>query len=95
MTMGAVVSLHPTVKASERFTHLETYDHLGPHELILARSEVGGAPALSVLLILNGSDGDGFEILSSVREQPGVREALAIVARAVTLASLHLLPDSL
>jgi hypothetical protein len=91
--MGAVVSLHPAVTVSERFTHLETYDRLGRHELILARSEIGGGPALSVLLLLNEPDGDGFEILSSVREEPGVREALAIVARAVSLAALHLLPD--
>ena len=96
--MGAVVNLHPAIAVTEQFTHLDTYDHLGPHELVLARSMVGGEPRLSILLMLNrpdGRDGDGFEILSSVRETPGTREALSIVARAVCLAAMHLLPGEL
>jgi hypothetical protein len=93
-TVSNVVSFRPAASAAtpEHFAHVHTYDRLAGLDLVLARSMIDGVPCLSVLLT-NLPDEQGFEILATGDECDGTRAALDLIARAVGLAALHLLPE--
>ena len=91
--MGEIITLHKLGPIIEHFTAVKHYESFGDQSLVLATTLAESTP-IALALVLDGLGPEvGFEVLCRMPNTDEGRALADQMARAVSLALMHLIPD--